>query len=104
MGEPRFIMNCYFFLLIELLVNLNKPRFVMFTVPIYNARKVIGFFNLRSNDMDKSWMMKPKISKEYIDDCRSFVDFAILNCRTPDGLIFYLRKTSSLGMRPLDRG
>jgi hypothetical protein len=37
-------------------------------------------------------MTKPRISKEYIDDCRLFIDFAILNCRTPDGLIFCLCK------------
>jgi hypothetical protein len=68
----------------------------MFRVPIYNAGKLIRFFNLRSNAMDKSWMTKPRISKEYIDSCRSFVDFAIQNCRTPDGLIFCPCKTCRL--------
>jgi Zn ribbon nucleic-acid-binding protein len=74
----------YIILLIELLVNINKPRSITFTVPIYNVGKFIGFFNLCSNNMDKSWMTKPRISKEYIDGCRSFVDFAVLNCRTPE--------------------
>ena len=57
---------------------------------------LIGFFDLHSNNMDKSWMTKPRISKEYIDGCRSFVNFAILNCRTPDGLIFCSCKTCRL--------
>jgi hypothetical protein len=70
--------------------------FITFTAPIYNAGKLTDFFNLRSNNMDKSWMTKPRISKEYIDNCRSFVDFAILNCRTPDGLIFCPCKTCHL--------
>jgi hypothetical protein len=33
-------------------------------------------------------MMEPRISKEYIDGRRSFIDFTVLNCRTPDELIF----------------
>ena len=37
--------------------------------------------------MDKSWMMKPRSTKEYRDGCRSFVDFAVRNCRTLDRLI-----------------
>jgi hypothetical protein len=52
-------------------------------------------------------MTKPRISKKYIDGCKSFVDFAILNCRTPDRLIFCPCKTcrlSGLGIQPLDRG
>jgi hypothetical protein len=49
--------------------------------------------------MDKSWIMKPRISKEYIDGCRSFIDFAILNCRTLDGLIFCPYKTCRLNRR-----
>jgi hypothetical protein len=89
----------YIYLLIELLVNLNKTSFITFIVPIYNAGKLIGFFNLRSNNMDKSWMTKLRISKEYIDCCRSFIDFAILNCRTPDGLIFCPCKTCRLNRR-----
>jgi hypothetical protein len=44
----------YIYLLIELLVNINKPRSITFTVPIYNVGKFIGFFNLCSNNMDKS--------------------------------------------------
>jgi hypothetical protein len=46
--------------------------------------------------MDKSWMMKPRISNKYIDGCRSFVDFAIQNCKTLDGLIYCLCKTCCL--------
>ena len=49
--------------------------------------------------MDKSWMTKPRILKEYIKGCRSFVDFAILNIRTPDGLIFCLCKMCHLNRR-----
>ena len=33
-------------------------------------------------------MTKPRISNEYIDGCRSFVDFVIPNCKTPDRLIY----------------
>jgi hypothetical protein len=32
-------------------------------------------------------MTKPRSTKEYRDGCRSFVDFAVRNCRTPDQLI-----------------
>jgi hypothetical protein len=60
----------------------------MFRVPIYYASKLIGFFNVRSDTLDKSWMTKSRISKEYRDGCRSSVDFAIKNCKTIDGLIF----------------
>jgi hypothetical protein len=38
-------------------------------------------------------MTNPRISDEYIDSCRLFVDFAIQNCKTPDGLIHCPRKT-----------
>jgi hypothetical protein len=89
----------YIYLLIEMLVNLNKPRSITFTAPIYNAGNFICFFNLCSNNMDKSWMMKLRISKEYIDSCKSFVDFAILNCGTPDGLIFCPSKACRLNRR-----
>jgi hypothetical protein len=89
----------YIYLLIELLVYIKKPRSITFTVPIYNVGKFIGFFNLCSNNMDKSWMTKPRISKEYIDGCRSFVDFAVLNCRTPDGLIYCPCKACCLNKR-----
>jgi hypothetical protein len=61
--------------------------------------KLISFFNVYSNAMDKSWMTKPRILKEYIDGCRSFVDFAIQNCKTPDGLIFCLCRTCRLNRR-----
>jgi hypothetical protein len=44
-------------------------------------------------------MMKPRISKDYIDGCRSFVDFAVLNCRTPDGLIYCPCKACCLNKR-----
>jgi hypothetical protein len=44
-------------------------------------------------------MMKPRISDEYIDGCRSFVDFAIQNCKTPDGLIHCPCKTCRLNRR-----
>jgi hypothetical protein len=70
-----------------------------FTVLIYNAVELIGSFNLLSNSMDKRWMTKPRILKEYIDGCRSFLDFAILNCRTPDGLIFCPCKMCCLNWR-----
>jgi hypothetical protein len=69
----RHFLPTYIYLLIELLVNLNKPSFIMFTVPIYNAGKLIDFFfffNLCSNNMDKSWMTKHKISKEDRDGYR----------------------------------
>jgi hypothetical protein len=42
------------------------------------------------------WILKSRISKEYRDGCRSFVDFAIQNCKTADGLIFCLCKTCRL--------
>jgi hypothetical protein len=71
----------------------------MFTVPKYDACKFIGFFHYCSTNMDKSWMTKPRISKEYIDGCRSFVDFAVLNCRTPDGLIYCPCKACRLNRR-----
>jgi hypothetical protein len=37
--------------------------------------------------MDKSWMTKYRGKREYRDGCRSFVDFAVSNCRIPDGNI-----------------
>ena len=37
--------------------------------------------------MNKSWMRKSRCTREYRDRCRSFVDFAIRNCRCPDGKI-----------------
>ncbi|XP_059441766.1 uncharacterized protein LOC132174075 [Corylus avellana] len=37
--------------------------------------------------MDKSWMTKSRGTKEYRNRCKSFVDYAVRNCRTPDGLI-----------------
>jgi hypothetical protein len=49
--------------------------------------------------MDKSWMTKPRISDEYLDGCRSFVDFAIQNCETPDGLIHCPCKTCRINRR-----
>jgi hypothetical protein len=97
--DMPFPSNGHMLLLIELLVNINKPRSITFTVPIYNVGKFIGFFNLCSNNMDKSWMTKPRISKEYIDGCKSFVDFAVLNCRTPDGLLYCLCKACCLNKR-----
>jgi hypothetical protein len=97
--DMSFPSNGHMLLLIELLVNINKPRSITFTIPIYNVGKFIGFFNLCSNNMDKSWMTKPRISKEYIDGCRSFVDFAVLNCRTPDGLLYCLCKACCLNKR-----
>jgi hypothetical protein len=44
-------------------------------------------------------MTKPRISNEYIDGCRSFVDFAIQNCKTPDGLIHCPCKTCRINRR-----
>jgi hypothetical protein len=44
-------------------------------------------------------MTKPRISNEYIDGCRLFVDFAIQNCKTPDGPIYCLCKTCRLNRR-----
>jgi hypothetical protein len=44
-------------------------------------------------------MTKPRISDEYIDGCRSFVDFAIQNCKTPDGLIHCPCKTCCINRR-----
>ena len=32
-------------------------------------------------------MTKPRSTKEYRDGCRSFMDFAVRNCRTPNHLI-----------------
>jgi hypothetical protein len=57
-------------------------------------------------------MMKSRSTKEYRDGCRSFVDFAIQNCRTLDRLIVCLCKMRRLLQatparyctRPLDRG
>jgi hypothetical protein len=40
-------------------------------------------------------MKKSRISTEYRDGCRSFMDFAI-RCKTPDGLIFCPCKTCRL--------
>jgi hypothetical protein len=61
--------------------------------------KLISLFNVCSNAMDKSWMTKFRISKEYRDECRSFVDFAIQNCKTLDGLLFCPCKTCHLNRR-----
>jgi hypothetical protein len=47
----------------------------------------VRLFVVHSNDMDKSWMRKPRCNREYRDGCRSFVDFAVRNCRCPDGKI-----------------
>jgi hypothetical protein len=47
----------------------------------------VRLFVVHSNDMDKSWMRKPRCTREYRDGCRSFVDFAVRNCRCPDGKI-----------------
>jgi hypothetical protein len=37
--------------------------------------------------MDKTWMTKSRGMREYRDGCRSFVDFAVSNCRIPNGNI-----------------
>jgi hypothetical protein len=37
--------------------------------------------------MDKTWMTKSRGTREYRDGCRSFVDFAVSNCRIPNGNI-----------------
>jgi hypothetical protein len=37
--------------------------------------------------MYKSWMTKSRCTREYRDKCRSFVDFAVRNCRCPNGKI-----------------
>jgi hypothetical protein len=44
-------------------------------------------------------MTKSRISKEYRDGCRLFVDFAIQNCKTTDGLNFCPCKTCRLNRR-----
>ncbi|XP_059441611.1 uncharacterized protein LOC132173941 isoform X2 [Corylus avellana] len=38
--------------------------------------------------MDKSWMTKSRGTREYRDGCKLFVEFAVSNCRTPDGFIY----------------
>ncbi|XP_059453485.1 uncharacterized protein LOC132184021 [Corylus avellana] len=38
--------------------------------------------------MDKSWMTKSRGTREYRDGCRLFVEFAVSNCRTPNGFIY----------------
>jgi len=37
--------------------------------------------------MDKTWMTKSRGTREYRDGCRSFVEFAVSNCRIPNGNI-----------------
>jgi hypothetical protein len=37
--------------------------------------------------MDKTWMTKSRGMREYRDGCRLFVDFAVSNCRIPNGNI-----------------
>jgi hypothetical protein len=57
-------------------------------------------------------MAKSRSTKEYIDGCRSFMDFAIRNCKTPNVLIvcpcktcrFNRRHSSSLVLNHLTRG
>ena len=72
----------------------------MLRVPTYSACNLISsFLHVRSNAMEKSWMTKPRILDEYIDGCRSFVDFAIQNCKTPDGLIHCPCKTCRINRR-----
>jgi hypothetical protein len=80
--------------------TLNSAKFIMFRVPAYSACNLISsFLYVHSNAMDKSWMTKPRISDEYIDGCRSFVDFAIRNCKTSDGLIHCPCKTCRINRR-----
>jgi hypothetical protein len=80
--------------------TLNSAKFIMFRVPTYSACNLISsFLYVHSNAMDKSWMTKPRISDEYIDGCKSFVDFAIRNCKTSDGLIHCPCKTCRINRR-----
>jgi len=37
--------------------------------------------------MDKTWITKPRGTREYNNGCREFVEFAVRNCRTTDGKI-----------------
>jgi hypothetical protein len=37
--------------------------------------------------MDKTWMTKSWGTREHRDGCRLFVDFAVSNCRIPNGNI-----------------
>jgi hypothetical protein len=39
-------------------------------------------------EMDKTWITKSRGMREYKNGCRSFVDFAISNCRTLCGFIY----------------
>jgi hypothetical protein len=51
--------------------------------------------------MDKSWMIKPGDTREYIDSCKSFVDFTVGNCTVLDGKIYYQCKMCRLNRRHL---
>jgi hypothetical protein len=46
-------------------------------------------------------MTKSRGTKEYRDRCRSFVNFTVTNCRTPDGFIVCLCRTCRLNKRHL---
>ncbi|XP_062147655.1 uncharacterized protein LOC133856614 [Alnus glutinosa] len=49
--------------------------------------KTTNAVHLYERKMDKTWMTKSRGTREYRDGCRSFVDFAVSNCRIPNGNI-----------------